>query len=45
MLATNAVDIDQAPIGGFDYNELKGGIDDHGGEDEVEEMDEGTYQQ
>ncbi|KAE8787707.1 Lactation elevated protein 1 [Hordeum vulgare] len=39
------VDIDQAPLGGFDYNELEGGIDDHGGEDEVEEIDEWTYQQ
>ncbi|KAE8779321.1 galacturonosyltransferase 14 [Hordeum vulgare] len=45
LLATNAVDIDQAPIGGFDYNELEGGIDDHGGEDEVDEIDEGMYQQ
>lgn len=45
LLATNAVDIDQAPIGGYDYNELDCGIDDHGGEEEVEEIDEGTYQQ
>ncbi|KAE8795649.1 putative galacturonosyltransferase 14 [Hordeum vulgare] len=45
LLATNAVDIDQAPIGGFDYNELEGGVDDHSGEDEVEEIDEGAYQQ
>ncbi|KAE8777543.1 galacturonosyltransferase 14 [Hordeum vulgare] len=45
LLATNAVDIDQAPIGSFDYNELEGDVDDHGGENEVEEIDEGTYQQ
>ncbi|KAE8772741.1 putative galacturonosyltransferase 14 [Hordeum vulgare] len=45
LLDTNAVDIDQAPIAGFDYNELEGGVDDHGGEDEVKEVDEGTYQQ
>ncbi|KAE8794512.1 galacturonosyltransferase 14 [Hordeum vulgare] len=45
LLATNAVDIDQALIAGFDYNELEGGVDDHGSEDEVEEVDEGTYQQ
>ncbi|KAE8787939.1 ALA-interacting subunit 1 [Hordeum vulgare] len=38
LLVTKAVDIDQAPIAGFDYNELKGGIDDHGGEDVVEEL-------
>ncbi|KAE8792686.1 Lactation elevated protein 1 [Hordeum vulgare] len=37
LLATNAVEIDQAPIAGFDYNELEGSVDDHGGEDEVEE--------
>ncbi|KAE8813517.1 galacturonosyltransferase 14 [Hordeum vulgare] len=45
LLATNAVNIDQAPIAGFDYNELEVGVDDHGGEYEVEEVDEGTYQQ
>ncbi|KAE8780238.1 galacturonosyltransferase 14 [Hordeum vulgare] len=43
LLATNAVDIDQAPINGFDYNELEGGVDDHDAEDEVKEIDEGTY--
>ncbi|KAE8778075.1 hypothetical protein D1007_49053 [Hordeum vulgare] len=37
LLATNAVDIDQASIVGFEYNELEGGVDGHGGEDEVEE--------
>ncbi|KAE8810664.1 hypothetical protein D1007_12592 [Hordeum vulgare] len=31
LLATNAVDIDQAPIPGFDYSELEGGVDDHYG--------------
>ncbi|KAE8807163.1 Lactation elevated protein 1 [Hordeum vulgare] len=41
LLKTNAVDIDQAPIAGFDYNELEGGVDDHDGEDEVEKVDEG----
>ncbi|KAE8793849.1 Lactation elevated protein 1 [Hordeum vulgare] len=45
LLDTNAVDIDQAPIAGFDYNEMEGGVDDHGGEYEVEEVDEGVYQQ
>ncbi|KAE8769818.1 galacturonosyltransferase 14 [Hordeum vulgare] len=45
LLATNAVDIDQAPVGGFDYNELEGGVDDHSGEEEVEEIDEEAYQQ
>ncbi|KAE8795092.1 galacturonosyltransferase 14 [Hordeum vulgare] len=45
LLATNLVDINQAPISGFNYNELEGGVDDHGGEDEVEDIDEGTYQQ
>ncbi|KAE8782516.1 galacturonosyltransferase 14 [Hordeum vulgare] len=37
LLATNAVDIDQAPITDFYYNEMEGGIDDDTGEDEVEE--------
>ncbi|KAE8821834.1 galacturonosyltransferase 14 [Hordeum vulgare] len=37
LLDTNTVDIDQDPIAGFDYNEMEGGVDDHGGEDEVEE--------
>ncbi|KAE8816247.1 Lactation elevated protein 1 [Hordeum vulgare] len=37
LLDTNVVDIDQAPVACFDYNELKGGVDDHGGEDEVGE--------
>ncbi|KAE8815673.1 Lactation elevated protein 1 [Hordeum vulgare] len=31
LLATNVVDIDQAPIAGFNYDELEGGVDDHGG--------------
>ncbi|XP_044947533.1 uncharacterized protein LOC123396757 [Hordeum vulgare subsp. vulgare] len=41
LLKTNAVDIDQAPIAGFDYNELEGGVDDHDGEDEVEKKKDG----
>ncbi|KAE8795376.1 glutathione s-transferase t3-like [Hordeum vulgare] len=45
LLATNAIDIDQARIAGSDYSELEGGVDDHGGEDEVKEVDAGTYQQ
>ena len=43
MLDTNAVDIDQGPFVDFDYNEMEGGVDDHGGEDEVEEVDEWAY--
>ena len=45
LLDTNAVDIDQAPFEPFDYNETEGGVDDHGGEEEVEEIDEGAYEQ
>ena len=41
----NLLDIDQAPFADFDYNEMEGGVDDHGGEDEVEEIDEGVYEQ
>jgi hypothetical protein len=44
-LDTNTVDIDQAPNADFDYNEMDGGVDGHGGEDEVEEIDEGVYAQ
>ncbi|KAE8802163.1 Lactation elevated protein 1 [Hordeum vulgare] len=36
LLDTNAVDINQSPFADFDYNEIEGGMDDHGGEDEVE---------
>ena len=42
---TNVVDIDQAPFAEFDYNETEGGMDDHGGEDGLEEIDEGAYEQ
>nr|XP_020185878.1 glutathione S-transferase T3-like [Aegilops tauschii subsp. strangulata] len=45
LLDTNTVDIDQAPFAAFDYNETEGGVDDHGGEEEVEEIDEGAYEQ
>ncbi|KAE8816952.1 putative galacturonosyltransferase 14 [Hordeum vulgare] len=41
LLDTNTIDIDRAPIVDFDYN----GTDGHGGEDEVEEIDEGAYGQ
>ncbi|KAE8789220.1 galacturonosyltransferase 14 [Hordeum vulgare] len=44
LLDINTVNADQAPVTSFDYNKLEGGVDDHGGEDEVEEVDEGTYQ-
>ena len=45
LLDTNAVDIDQALFAAFDYNEMERGVDDHGGEEEVEEIDEGAYEQ
>ncbi|KAE8808735.1 Lactation elevated protein 1 [Hordeum vulgare] len=34
LLDTNVVDIDQSPIAGFNYNEMEGGVDDHGGGDD-----------
>ena len=43
MLDNNTVNIDQARFADFEYNEMEGGVDDHGGEDEVEEVDEGAY--
>ena len=44
MLDDNTVDIDQAPIGDYGYNEMDGGVHGHGGEeDDVEEVDEGVY--
>ena len=45
LLDTNAVDIDQAPFAAFDYNETEGGVDDHSDEEELEEIDEGEYEQ
>nr|XP_045089502.1 uncharacterized protein LOC123497228 [Aegilops tauschii subsp. strangulata] len=45
LLDTNAVDIDQAPFAAFDYNEMEGGVDDHSDEEELEEIDEGEYEQ
>ena len=45
LLGTNPVDIDQALFANFDYNEMQGGVDDNSGEDEVEEVDEGVYEQ
>ena len=44
MLDTNVIDIDQAPFADFGYNEMEGGVDDHGDEDEVEEVDKGAYE-
>ena len=44
MLDDNAVDIDQAPIGDYDYNDMDGGVDRHGvEEDEVEKIGEGVF--
>ena len=45
LLDTNAVDIDQAPFAAFDYNETEGGVDDHGCEDELEEIEAEAYEQ
>ena len=45
LLDTNAVDIDRVQFADFDYNETEGGVDDHGGEDEVEEVDEEAYEE
>ena len=44
LLDANAVDIDRAPFADFDYNEMEGGVDDHSGEEEVEEINEGAYE-
>ncbi|KAE8775124.1 Lactation elevated protein 1 [Hordeum vulgare] len=45
LLVSNTVDIDQALMGDFNYNEIDGGVDGHGGEEEVEEIDEEVYDQ
>ena len=45
MLDTNAVDIDQAPFAAFDYNETEGGVDDHGCEEELDEIEAEAYEQ
>ena len=42
ILDDNTVDIDQAPIGDYGYNEMDGGVHGHGEEeDDVQEVDEG----
>ena len=43
MLDDNNVDIDQATIGEYGYNEMDVGVHGHGEEDDVEEVDEGLY--
>ena len=45
LLENNVVDIDEAPFTAFEYNEMEGGMDDHGGEEELEEIDEMAYEQ
>ena len=45
MLDTNAVDIDQTPFAAFEYNETKGGVDDHGCEDELAEIEAEAFEQ
>ena len=45
LLDTNSVDIDQAPFATFDYNEMEGGVDDHGCEEELEEIEAEAYEQ
>ena len=44
LLDDNTIDIDQAPIGDYSYNEMEGGVDSHDEEeDEVEEVGEGVF--
>jgi hypothetical protein len=45
LLETNAVDIDQVPVAAFDYNETEAGVDDHGFQDELEEIEAESYEQ
>ncbi|KAE8782530.1 hypothetical protein D1007_44199 [Hordeum vulgare] len=45
LLDTNAVDIDQAPFAAFDYNKTEGGMDDHGCEDDLAEIEAEAYEQ
>ncbi|KAE8768448.1 putative galacturonosyltransferase 14 [Hordeum vulgare] len=45
LLDTNAADIDQAPFTAFDYNETEGGMDDHGCEDDLAEIEAEAYEQ
>ena len=44
MLDTNVVDIDQAQFA-FEYNETEGGVDDHGCEDELAEIEAEAFEQ
>ena len=45
LLDTNAVDIDQTPFAAFDYNETEGGVDNHGCEEELEEIETKAFEQ
>ncbi|KAE8789960.1 putative galacturonosyltransferase 14 [Hordeum vulgare] len=45
LLDTNVVDIDQAPFAAFDYNEMEGGVDDHGSEDDLADIEAESYEQ
>ena len=45
LLDTNAVDIDQVPFEAFDYNETEASMDDHGFQDDLEEIEAEAYEQ
>ena len=45
LLDTNAVYIDQVPFEAFDYNETEAGVDDHGFQDDLEEIEAEAYEQ
>ena len=45
LLDTNAVDIDQAPLEPFEYNETEADVDDHDCADELEEIEAEAFEQ
>ena len=44
LLDTNAVDIDQAPFEPFNYNEMEGGVGDHGCADDLAEIEAEAFE-
>ncbi|KAE8821824.1 putative galacturonosyltransferase 14 [Hordeum vulgare] len=45
LLDTNVLDINQALFAALDYNETKGGVDDHGCEDDLAKIEAEAYEQ
>ena len=45
LLDTNTIDINKALFTAFNYHETEGGVDDHGCEEELEEIEAEAFEQ